>query len=282
MIGFHRISPLVNKAIVLQIAIFLSYVFAGLAFAASRLSRFSKYHGLLIAFAFGIAAVAIIGHAQTLFSIVFLPNGLALTVTSIISLIGLQMALTAYLGALEPSLRGLSGGLLLTASIAGAITGIQTNEAAVEFTWQLQSHILISLFAYGLLTVGAIVACFALIQEWRLRSGRLSRINQLFAPLETTERLLYGVAALGFTGLLFAVASGVAFVDNLFAQHLAHKTFLSLLALVLFGVLLAGRQYAGWRGKKAVLLYLSGFIILGMAYFGSRVILEMVLGEHWG
>ena len=76
--------------------------------------------------------------------------------------------------------------------------------------------------------------------------------------------------------------SGLAFVENLFAQHLVHKTVLSLIALVLFGVLLAGRQFAGWRGRRAVFLYLWGFVVLGLAYFGSRYILEALLGRSWG
>jgi ABC-type uncharacterized transport system permease subunit len=82
--------------------------------------------------------------------------------------------------------------------------------------------------------------------------------------------------------LLLAVFSGFLFADNLFAQHLVHKTSLSLLALLLFGILLAGRWLAGWRGKRAVYLYLGGFAILGLAYFGSRFILEQVLGRSWG
>jgi ABC-type uncharacterized transport system permease subunit len=103
----------------------------------------------------------------------------------------------------------------------------------------------------------------------------------LFAPLETNERLLYGIAAGGFLALLLAVFSGFLFVDDLFAQHLAHKTALSLLALLLFGILLAGRQFAGWRGRRAVSLYLWGFVTLGLAYFGSRYILEQLLGRTW-
>jgi ABC-type uncharacterized transport system permease subunit len=54
-----------------------------------------------------------------------------------------------------------------------------------------------------------------------------------------------------------------------------------LLALLLFGILLAGRQFAGWRGKRAVYLYLWGFAILCLAYFGSRFILEELLGRSW-
>jgi ABC-type uncharacterized transport system permease subunit len=141
--------------------------------------------------------------------------------------------------------------------------------------------VLISLFAYGLLTVGAIVAVYALVQDRRLRTARLSPLNQLFAPLETTEKLLFGITATGFTVLLLAVFSGFVFVENIFAQHLVHKTALSILALLLFGILLLGRHFAGWRGKSAVYLYLWGFVMLGLAYFGSRFILEYILGRSW-
>jgi ABC-type uncharacterized transport system permease subunit len=199
------------------------------------------------------------------------------------SFIGLQLALIAIIGAIEPSLRGLAGGLFLLGAAAATVTGLQAVESVAEpRTWQLQTHILIALFAYGLLTVGAIVAVYALIQDRRLHAGKLSTVNQLFAPLETTERLLFGIAGAGFSVLLVAVVLGFTFVDNVFAQHLAHKMFLSVLALLLFGILLAGRRFAGWRGRRAIFLYLWGFAILCLAYFGSRYILEEVLGRHWG
>ncbi|HEX9852475.1 MAG TPA: cytochrome c biogenesis protein CcsA, partial [Woeseiaceae bacterium] len=60
-----------------------------------------------------------------------------------------------------------------------------------------------------------------------------------------------------------------------------HKTSLSLLALLLFGILIAGRQFAGWRGQRAVYLYLWGFGVLCLAYFGTRFILENILGRSW-
>jgi len=218
-----------------------------------------------------------------LFNLIFLSNGITLSLSSTASFIGLQLALIAIIGAIEPSLRGLSAGLLLLAAIATSVTSSQVITNTGELiTWQMQVHILISLFAYGLLTVGAIVAIYALIQDRRLHARQLSTINQLFAPLETTERLLYGIAGAGFFTLFIAILSGFTFVDDLFAQHLAHKTFLSILALVLFGILLAGRQFASWRGHRTILLYLWGFIILCLAYFGSRYILEEILGRSWG
>lgn len=230
-----------------------------------------------------LAAAAIGWHLALLWADLDLATGLSLSLGNTLSFVGLQLALIAVIGAMEPSLRGLSGGMLLLAALAASFTRVASDPGATEaLSWQIQAHVLISLFAYGLLTVGAIVAIYALVQDGRLRSGKLSPVNHLFAPLVTTERLLFGVTGAGFSILLLAVVSGLAFVDNLFAQHLVHKTVLSLLALLVFGVLLAGRQFAGWRGKQAIYLYLAGFVLLCLAYYGTRYVLENVLGRSWG
>lgn len=222
-------------------------------------------------------------HGIELRMMILTSDGMTLSLGNAASFIALQLALTALVISFEATLRGLASGLLVLAALAGLGTGHPAvSPTGAVMTWQLQAHILISLFAYGLLAIGAIVAIYALVQDFRLHAGRLSSVNRLFAPLETNEKLLYGLAAGGFLALLLAVFSGFLFVDNLFAQHLIHKTSLSLLALLLFGILLAGRWLAGWRGKAAVYLYLWGFAILGLAYFGSRFILEQILGRSWG
>jgi ABC-type uncharacterized transport system permease subunit len=229
------------------------------------------------------ASTGLLWHTWTLWLLILTPAGIALSIGNTASFIGLQIALIAILGATESTLRGFCGGLLILAGCVAILTGGQgAATPGAPMSFQLQTHILISLFAYGLLTVGAIVAFYALIQDRRLRAGMLSSANQLFAPLETTEKLLFGITSAGFLFLLVAVSSGFAFVENLFAQHLVHKTALSLLALTLFGLLLAGRRFAGWRGRRAIYLYLWGFLILCLAYFGSRYVLEEVLGRSWG
>jgi ABC-type uncharacterized transport system permease subunit len=74
-----------------------------------------------------------------------------------------------------------------------------------------------------------------------------------------------------------AILVGFLFVDNLFAQHLIHKTVLSIAAWVVFGTLLFGRWRHGWRGRRAVGMTLSGMLLLLLAFFGSRFVLELVL-----
>jgi ABC-type uncharacterized transport system permease subunit len=266
-----------------QITIPFLYLLACLAFGMNRLPQYAAYAPRLKWAAFVTTAIGLLLHATAFHAHVWVGENVDLSIANAVSMIGLQLALIGGLGGIEPRLRGMSAGLLgLAAVISAALSAPIDPAAGAPMSWQMQGHVLIALFSYGLLTAGAIVAVYALVLDRRLRSGRFASGNPLFAPLETTERMLFGVTAAGFAGLLIVVISGLVFVEDLFAQHLVHKTVFSLVALTVFGVLLAGRVFAGWRGRRAVYLYLWGFLFLGLAYFGSRVVLEQLLGRSWG
>jgi len=265
-----------------EITIFLLYLMAAAAFGASRLPRFDAYSRSLFIGACALVAISISLHSETLYASMLIGDGFNLSLGNTFSMIGLELAIISLIAALEPTLRGISAGLLILGALAASMTGFESvPTASANLEWQVRTHIMISLMSYGLLTVGAIVAIYAMAQERRLQAGKLSAVSNLFAPLETTEKLLFGIATAGFAGLALAIMSGFTFVDNLFAQHLVHKTVFSVLAVFVFGTLLAGRFFAGWRGKRAVKLYLGGFLLLCLAYFGVRLILELILDRSW-
>lgn len=83
----------------------------------------------------------------------------------------------------------------------------------------------------------------------------------------------------GFALLSLALVSGFVFLDNIFAQQMVHKTVLSIAAWAVFGILLWGRWRYGWRGRTAIRWTLSGFTALVLAYFGSKVVLELILNR---
>ena len=92
-----------------------------------------------------------------------------------------------------------------------------------------------------------------------------------------SEALLFEMIGAGFVLLTLALLSGFMFLEDMFAQHLVHKTVLSIAAWVVFGSLLWGRFKSGWRGQKALIWTLSGFVVLMLAYFGTKFVLELVL-----
>jgi ABC-type uncharacterized transport system permease subunit len=99
--------------------------------------------------------------------------------------------------------------------------------------------------------------------------------------LDVLEGLLFQLITAGFIVLTVSLATGLVFVNDLFAQHLVHKTVLSIFAWLVFGTLLWGRQFRGWRGRVAVRLTLAGIGLLLLSYFGSKLVLEVLLGQSW-
>jgi ABC-type uncharacterized transport system permease subunit len=91
------------------------------------------------------------------------------------------------------------------------------------------------------------------------------------------ETLLFSLLWTGLAVLSVAIASGFAFLDNMFAQHVAHHTILSSLSWVMYVVLLAGHKLLGWRGVSAVRWTLIAFALLVLGYFGSKFVLEILL-----
>jgi ABC-type uncharacterized transport system permease subunit len=54
---------------------------------------------------------------------------------------------------------------------------------------------------------------------------------------------------------------------------------LSLIAWAVFATLLWGHWKFGWRGRTAIRWTLGGFVFLMLAYFGSKMVLELMLGR---
>ena len=91
------------------------------------------------------------------------------------------------------------------------------------------------------------------------------------------ESMLFELLWIGISLLSIAIVSGFVFIDDIFAQSLVHKTILTIIAWVLFSVLLWGHYQLGWRSQTAVRLTLAGFFLLMLAFFGSKLVLELVL-----
>jgi ABC-type uncharacterized transport system permease subunit len=155
--------------------------------------------------------------------------------------------------------------------------GFQPSQASMGIT----VHMVSSVLAFGLLSIAGVYALFVFIIDHFLRRHRLSPLVRSLPPLEVMESLLFKTIAAGFALLTVSLLSGIMFIDDIFAQHLVHKTILSIMAWLVFGIMLWGRWRYGWRGSLAVRLTLAGIILLVLSYFGTKLVLEIILGKSW-
>jgi ABC-type uncharacterized transport system permease subunit len=146
--------------------------------------------------------------------------------------------------------------------------------------WQMNLHILTSMLAYSFLNIAALQSLLVAFQDWSLRSHHTIGFARSLPPLQTMEKLLFQLIGAGFVLLSLSLLTGFVFLEDLFAQHLAHKTVLSILAWLIFAVVLWGRIRLGWRGQIAIRWTLGGFVALMLAYFGSKMVLEWILNKN--
>jgi ABC-type uncharacterized transport system permease subunit len=147
----------------------------------------------------------------------------------------------------------------------------------MQIEWQIKLHVVFALLGYSVLSVAALLAILLAVQEHALRNRQFGRFASALPPLTLTEALMFQLIGAGFVLLTLTLLSGILFVENLFEQHLIHKTVLSIAAWIVFGTLLFGRWRYGWRGHRAVRFTLAGMALLLLAFFGSRFVLELVL-----
>jgi len=228
--------------------------------------------------ALGLGIIAAIGHIASLYHNIITPNGLNLTFFHVLSLTTWLAATLVLLSALKKPVENLGIAVLPLSGLALLLQSITGNGANIEIVGVgLKAHILLSIFSYSLLTIAALQALLLAIQTRNLRNRHPGGFIRALPPLETMEVLLFRMIGLGYILLSLSLLTGVTYIEDIFAQHLVHKTVLSVAAWVVFATLLWGRWRFGWRGRTAVRWTLSGFVVLMLAYFGSKLVLEFII-----
>jgi ABC-type uncharacterized transport system permease subunit len=224
-----------------------------------------------------LAAVAALLHAGAHVLAWRASGGTDMHFFSALSLVGLGMAvLTALFGA-GGRMAALGVIVYPLAALTLATFAAYGHRVAEPLGWRLQLHAWSALLSYATLAVAALLAVMLWSQERALRQHRFHAWSRALPPLIELETLLFRTVTVGFLLLSATLLTGVLFVENLFAQHLVHKTVLSVLSWLVFGSLLLGRWRRGWRGRVAVRWTLVAMALLVLAFFGSKAVLELVL-----
>lgn len=158
--------------------------------------------------------------------------------------------------------------------------GRASYEPLLGISTPIEVHIMLSLAAYCVLLMACIQAVILKLQIRELKHQTIHRfwVSRLPA-LQSMESLLFDMILLGFVLLSIALGLGIGATYDLIAQHVAHKFFFSVLSWCVFGWLLFGHYHYGWNGKRAANMTMYGFGLLAVGFFGSKAVLELVLGR---
>ncbi|MDX9874785.1 MAG: cytochrome c biogenesis protein CcsA [Spongiibacteraceae bacterium] len=226
-----------------------------------------------------LAGIGLVAHGISIFGTLVTEHGVDLGFYRVSSLIFWFICLIGLADTLRRPLQNSMALLLPLAalSILLALLFRSPGVALARLEPGVVAHILVSILAYAVLTLCAIHAILLAMQEHALKRRPVNRLLEVLPPLQTMEAMLFELLWTGMALLSLAILLGVVYIDDLFAQHLVHKTVFSLLAWLIFAILLWGHHQLGWRGPVAVRWTLGGFAALMLAYFGTKMVLELIL-----
>ena len=227
-----------------------------------------------------ILAAGLAAHGIGLYQQMVLPEGYHFAFFKTSSLFFLTANFLILFSSLRKPLHNL---FLITlpisiATLLGSLYSENGSPAYVKLSAQTAIHIRLSILAYSTMIVATVQTLLLAFQNYQLRHRHPTGLVRLLPPLQTMEHLLFELLWVGQVLLTLVIITGIFEIESIAMQHLHHKIVFTALAWLIYGTLLWGRHYLGWRGSSAIRWSLSGFICLVLAYLGSKFVLEMILG----
>lgn len=223
--------------------------------------------------------MALFTHCAVLYNDIIATSGQNLSITNVASVVALLMALTMTIATtaqtniyLIPVVYSFSALIVMMNALIPA-----TYLMHIELQPGLLIHIGLALFAYGTLMIALLFAFQLNYINKKLKYKKISILHSSLPPLMGVENTLFRILMAGTVLLSFSLLSGFVFLEDMFAQKQAHKTVFSTVSWCIFvGILFAHRQF-GWRGQKVVVSTVIGTSLLTLAYFGTRIVKEIII-----
>ncbi|WP_374336719.1 inner membrane protein YpjD [Methyloversatilis sp.] len=228
-------------------------------------------------------AVALLVHAAVLSQQIFPDGRMRFGAADALAVMTWLALVFYWVESLSSRLDGLHMLALPAAAICASIPVVWPGRHEIGNADNLlfRAHFVMAMTAYSLFTLAALHAMLMAAVERDLHRGRLIRLLESMPPLLVMEGLLFRLITLAFVLLTATLITGIAFSDQVFGKPLSfnHKTVFAVLGWLVFGILLAGRHFRGWRGRLALRWTLGGFFTLLLAYIGTQFVLEVMLGR---
>ena len=259
---------------ILNYLTFLFYLLS--AFSIWRLMTSKKNNPVLQIMVWIFWLIAIICHVYELSPIFNESYSIDLSLDYALILVAFIISITLYISSILGNTQFL-GIIILPIISLVFLFDFTNNPVNVVLNNYIFIHVIISLISYSILCLSAAQSLIVKLQEKKLQTNQPIGIIASLPSLDVMDKLLFKLLALGVLFLSISILSGLIFLEDIFSQHLAHKTILSILAWFIFVSLIIGRKIYGWRGKNAANITLIGFFILFLSYFGTKTVLEIIL-----
>ncbi len=218
-------------------------------------------HTLTLAIHFsqtGYPAVAQLREAVASFSWLMVAVYLLVQIKYRLTVLGLFIAPLAFL-------------ISLSAFAVGG--GAEQIPPALKTYW-LPLHVTLAFLGNAVFALAFAVSLMYLLEEYQLKNKKRSAFYKIFPSLEALDRLNYIFLVWGFPLMTLGIITGSVWAGIYWGNYWSWepREISSAITWLLYGSLLHGRVAGGWRGKKAALLTIVGFVVvLGYFLWGDSI-----------
>ncbi|MDD2540854.1 MAG: c-type cytochrome biogenesis protein CcsB [Desulfuromonadaceae bacterium] len=133
-------------------------------------------------------------------------------------------------------------------------------------------HAMLAFISYACFTIAAGVAVMYLIQNYFLKTKQFGALFQKLPSLEIMDEISYRCLTVGFPLLTIAIISGSIWSEQAMGSYWIWdpKQTWSLIIWLIYAALLHGRLTIGWRGKRAAILAILGFVVVLFTFFAMK------------
>ena len=153
--------------------------------------------------------------------------------------------------------------------------GIKPLNPVFESYW-LGIHTTLAFLGDAAFAMAFGIGIMYLIQERYVKSKHLKGLFQKLPSLQVLDEVNYRLISLGFPLLTLAIITGIIWANTTWGTYWRWdpKEVWSLITWFVYALVLHLRVRAGWRGKKAAILSIVGFIMVIFTFFGVNLILK--------
>ncbi|MBI5285966.1 MAG: c-type cytochrome biogenesis protein CcsB [Deltaproteobacteria bacterium] len=133
----------------------------------------------------------------------------------------------------------------------------------LESFW-LPAHVTLAFLGNAFFALAFLFGIMYLLQEHYLKARKIGGLYFLLPSLEVLDELGYKCLSYGFPLLTLAIITGAIWAEYAWGSYWSwepRQTW-SLITWFLYAALLHGRLTVGWRGRKAAIYSIIGFLVL--------------------
>ncbi len=146
-------------------------------------------------------------------------------------------------------------------------------------SWWFPVHVSLAFLGNAVFAIAFGAGIMYLIQERMLKSKKFSALYYRLPSLETLDSINYKCLTFGFPLMTMGIISGAIWANSAWGGYWRWdpKETWALITWFLYAALLHGRLSIGWRGRRAAIFAILGFLCLLFTFLGVNLLLS---GEH--